>query len=237
MSGPNEVEKVAYKTIKKERIPGTKKKEYVVKDIDATEYGKNKNKITEKELNEFGENAGLLRTKLNNAEEAVRGTYAPDIKPAGEYLTEKKMRTASLQGQDPMSVLTSDELEVMGAKPKESFWNWAKTNPYFGPGDATISYITNAQGRGQYGRSLVGKLGMLDPTHTISTESVEKQPKLSDKELAELDMLQRLRELHKAQPGLFRAPKIPEKYKKFFNEEQANDFTTSDTSIKRIFGE
>lgn len=207
MAGPNEINKVTYKTIRKENG------EYVIKEITPEEYARNNNKITLKELNDFGEDYKLLRGKMTNAEKAVAGDHAPSIKPAGEYLTEKKMRTASMQGSDPMSTLTSDELEVMGAKPKETIWNWAKGNI----GEAPGTYLTNAQGRSQYGNRMLGGISSIVPNSVVSEETFEKQPKLSDKDLAELEFLKRLAELNK-KPGFekfIEKPKLPEKFKKY----------------------
>lgn len=207
MAGPNEVQNVTYKAIRKE------KGRYVIKEISPEEYARNNNKITLKELNTFGEDYKLLRGKKTNAEEAVAAEYAPSIEPAGEYLTEKKMRTASLQGSDPMSTLTSDELEVMGAKPKESLWNWAKGNI----GEAPGIYLTNAQGRSQYGNRMLGGISSIIPNDLITDETFKKQPKLSNKDLAELELLRRLSELNK-KPGFnkyIEKPKLPEKFKKY----------------------
>lgn len=207
MVGPDEIEKVTYKTIRKENG------RYVIKEISPEEYARNNNKITLKELNAFGEDSKLLRNKKTNAEEAVAAEYAPTIEPAGEYLTEKKMRTASLQGTDPMSTLTSDELEVMGAKPKESLWNWAKGNI----GEAPGTYLANAQGRSQYGNRMLGGISSIVPNSFVSDKTFEKQPKLSDKDLAELEFLKRMAELNKKQgfDKYIEKPKLPEKFKKY----------------------
>ena len=210
MDGPDVIGKVTYKTIRKENG------RYVIKEISPEEYARNNNKITLKELDAFGEDSKLLRGKKTNAEEAVAAEYAPSIEPAGEYLTEKKMKTASMQGADPMSTLTSDELEVMGAKPKESLWNWAKSNI----GEAPGTYLTNAQGRGQYGAKFLGGMSNIIPTDLVSEKTFEKEPKLSDKDLAELEFLKRLAELNK-KPGFekfIEKPKLPEKFKKYKND-------------------
>lgn len=218
MFGDGEIDKVTYKTIRKENG------RYVIKEITPEEYARNNNKITLKELNAFGEDSKLLRGKKTNAEEIVAAEYAPSIEPAGEYLTEKKMRTASLQGSDPMSTLTSDELEVMGATPKESIWNWAKGNI----GEAPGTYLTNAQGRSQYGNKMLGGISTIVPNSFVSNETFEKKPKLSDKDLAELEFLKRMSELNK-KPGFdkyIEKPKLPEKFKKY----------KDDPRIIKIFG-
>lgn len=218
MVGPDEIEKVTYKTIRKENG------RYVIKEISPEEYARNNNKITLKELDTFGEDSKLLRNKKTNAEEAVAAEYAPSIEPAGEYLTEKKMRTASLQGSDPMSTLTSDELEVMGAKPKESLWNWAKGNI----GEAPGTYLANAQGRSQYGNRMLGGISSIVPNSFVSEETFEKKPKLSNKDLAELEFLKRMAELNE-KPGFdkfIEKPKLPEKFKKY----------KDDPRIIKIFG-
>ena len=210
MAGPDEIGKVTYKTIRKENG------KYVVKEISPEEYARNNNKITIKELETFGEDSKLLRGKKTDAEQTVAAEYAPSIEPAGEYVTEKKMRTASMQGADPMSTLTSDELEVMGAKPKESIWNWAKGNI----GEAPGTYLTNAQGRSQYGNRMLGGISSIVPNSVVSEETFEKEPKLSDKDLAELEFLKRMAELNK-KPGFekfIEKPKLPEKFKKFKND-------------------
>lgn len=218
MIGPDKIGNVRYKTIRKE------KGRYVIKEISPEEYARNNNKITLKELDAFGEDSKLLRDKKTNAEEAVAAEYAPSIEPAGEYLTEKKMRTASLQGQDPMSTLTSDELEVMGAKPKESIWNWAKSKF----GEAPGIYITNAQGRGQYGNRFLGGLSTLIPNDIVNEETFKKEPKLSEKDLAEIELFRKLSELSKKSnfSKYVKKPKLPEKFKKFKN----------DPTIVEIFG-
>jgi hypothetical protein len=205
MTGPDEIENVIYKTIRKENG------RYVIKEISPEEYARNNNKITLKELNTFGEDSKLLRSKKTNAEEAVAADYAPSIEPAGEYLTEKKMRTASLQGSDPMSTLTSDELEVMGAKPKESLWNWAKGNI----GEAPGTYLANAQGRTQYGNRMLGGISSIVPNSFVSEKTFEKKPKLTKADKAELDMLRRLYELNAKYPNMVKKPKLPEKYKEY----------------------
>ena len=210
MDGPDVIGKVTYKTIRKENG------RYVIKEISPEEYARNNNKITLKELDAFGEDSKLLRGKKTNAEQEVAAEYAPSIEPAGEYVTEKKMRTASMQGSDPMSTLTSDELEVMGAKPVESIWNWAKGNI----GEAPGTYLANAQGRSQYGNKMLGGMSTIVPNSFVSEKTFEKEPKLSDKDLAELAFLKRIAELNK-KPGFekfIEKPKLPEKFKKFKND-------------------
>ena len=210
MNGPDEIANVRYKTIRKENG------KYVIKEISPEEYARNNNKITIKELEQFGEDGKLIRGKKTNAEQIVEADYAPSIEPAGEYLTEKKMRTASLQGQDPMSTLTSDELEVMGAKPKESLWNWAKGNI----GEAPGVYLANAQGRGQYGNRFLGGLSTLVPNDIVNEDTFKKEPKLSDKDLAELEFLKRMNELRNKSgfDKYIEKPKLPEKFKKYKND-------------------
>ena len=207
--GPDGIEKVTYKAIRKENG------KYVIKDISYDEWAKNKNKITQKDLYQYGEDAKLLRGKRPNAVQTIEGQYAPDIKPAGEYVTENKMRNASVQGQDPMSVLNADELEVFGATPKESWWHWASTNV----GDVPGAYVTNAQGRSQYGPQMLAGLSTLDPTHKVSelAENLKKQKKLTDADKAELEMLRRMYLLSQnpAYSNLISEPALPEKYKDY----------------------
>lgn len=206
---PDGIENVTYKSIGKENG------KYVIKEIPYDEYARNKNKITQKELYQYGEDAKLLRGKRPNAVQAVEGEYAPDIKPAGEYVTENKMRNASMQGQDPMSVLNADELEVFGATPKESRWNWASTNV----GDVPGSYVTNAQGRGQFGTQFLTSISTLDPTHKLPelAENLKKEKKLTDADKAELEMLRRMYLLSQnpAYKNLISEPALPDKYKDY----------------------
>ena len=111
------------------------------------------------------------------------------------------------------NTLTSDELEVMGATPKESIWNWAKGNI----GEAPGIYLANAQGRSQYGNRMLGGISSIVPNSFVCENTFEKQPKLSYKDLAELEFLKRMVELNK-KPGFdkyIEKPKLPEKFKKY----------------------
>ena len=207
--GPDGIEKASYKAIRKENG------KYVVKDISYDEWARNKNKISQKDLRQYGEDAKLLRGKRPEAVQVVEGQYTPSVEPAGEYVTENKMYNASVQGQDPMSVLDANELEAFGVTPKESWWNWATNNV----GDAPGVYLTNAQGRSQYGPQMLAGLSTLDPTHKVSelAENLKKQKKLTDADKAELELLRRMYLLSQnpAYSNLISEPALPEKYKDY----------------------
>lgn len=122
-------------------------------------------------------------------------------------------------GKEPEQMLY-DEVAAMGA-PRESIWNFAKNNPVT---QDIGSYINNLQGRSKWGGAALGAVANYDPTQTISQKTFEKQPKLSKQDMQELELLQRLRDLHAKNPKFFKAPKIPDKFKDYFNEDQAQQW-------------
>lgn len=122
-------------------------------------------------------------------------------------------------GKEPEQMLY-DEVAAMGA-PRESIWNFAKNNPVT---QDIGSYINNLQGRSKWGGAALGQITNLDPTQTISQKTFQKTPKLSKQDMQELELLQRLRDLHAKNPKFFKAPKIPDKFKDYFNEDQAQQW-------------
>ncbi len=123
-----------------------------------------------------------------------------------------------------------DEIAAMGV-PRESFWNFAMNNPV---SRDVGSYINNLQGRSKWGGAALGAIANYDPTQTISQKTFEKQPKLSKQDKAELELLQRLRDLHVKNPKFFKAPKIPDKFKDYFNEDQVQQWNEN-VRINDIF--
>lgn len=122
--------------------------------------------------------------------------------------------------------------DAAGIKPRETLFNWGKNSPVW---NRASDYVTNFQGQTKYaGPALMALTQMTGPAAEYL--KVEKTKKLNEQELRELDMLQRMRDLHKKNPELFSAPKIPDKYKEFFDEAKRADWN-SDTSIRKIFGE
>ena len=195
--------------------PDTKK----IETISSKEYSDAKQRITDKEMDEYSKFASTLRGKKSVGEQYVQAEHFPKIEPAGEYKIENKMHEASMRGQDPLSVLSPEELKTVGGlKGKETFYNWATSKPYVS--DAQ-SYITNLQGRTKYGGTMLGSIAQLVPGST-TTNYLSTKPKV-DKNDPEVKMYKRNYLLHQANPDLVSEPKKPEKYK--------------DYSIKEIFGE
>lgn len=122
--------------------------------------------------------------------------------------------------------------DAAGIKPRETLFNWGKSSPVW---DRASDYITNFQGQTKYA---VPALNALTQMTGPAAEylKIENTKSLNEQELRELDMLQRMRELHKKNPQLFSAPKIPDKYKEFFDETKKAEWN-SDTNIRTIFGE
>lgn len=122
--------------------------------------------------------------------------------------------------------------DAAGIKPRETLFNWGKNSPGW---DRASDYVTNFQGQTKYaGPALMALTQMTGPAAEYL--KVEKSKNLNEQELRELDMLQRMRDLHKKNPQLFSAPKIPDKYKEFFDETKKAEWN-SDTNIRTIFGE
>lgn len=144
----------------------------------------------------------------------------------------KKATQNDLEGKPWNSDLNAVEAAgAAGIEPIETKWNWIKSNPAV---NDVQEYITNYQGQSRYATPMLNAgTQVLGPAGEYL--KVEKTKKLNDQELMELDMLQRLRELHKNNSKLFPAPKIPEKYKEFFDEPKKEQWN-SDTNIKYIFG-
>lgn len=142
---------------------------------------------------------------------------------------EDELAAAEAEGKTPEQ-MSEAVLNVLGS-PQETFWNFAKNNAVTRD---MGNYINNLQGRSKWGSAALGQLSTFDPTHTVSQKTFEKQPKLSKQDKAELELLQRLRDLHAKNPKLFKAPKIPDKFKDYFNEEQAQQWNEN-VRINDIF--
>lgn len=114
------------------------------------------------------------------------------------------------EGVEPekMAYYQAEALDV----PRESLWNFAKNNAV---SMGMRNYLNNLQGRTQWGGAALGALANYDPTHTVSRKTFEKDPKLTNADTAELEMLRRLHELNTKYPDMIDKPKLPEKYKKF----------------------
>lgn len=122
--------------------------------------------------------------------------------------------------------------DAAGIKPRETLFNWGKNSPVW---NRASDYVTNFQGQTKYaGPALNALTQMTGPAAEYL--KVEKTKNLNEQELRELDMLQRMRDLHKKNPNIFSAPKIPDKYKEFFDEAKKAEWN-SDASIRKIFGE
>lgn len=135
--------------------------------------------------------------------------------PLSENANKNIVKYLEKTGTEPEQ-MHYDEIAAMGV-PRESFWNFAMNNPV---SRDVGSYINNLQGRSKWGGAALGAVANYDPTQTISQKTFEKQPKLSDKDLAELEFLKRLAELNK-KPGFekfIEKPKLPEKFKKYKND-------------------
>jgi hypothetical protein len=190
-----------------------------IEEISAEEYGKASSRITEKEMSDFGDFVTTLRGKKSIGEQYVQAQYMPKNTPAGEYNVEKKMYDASMRGQDPMSVLSTDELKQFGGDGgKETIMNWLWANPAVSDAGA---YMTNLQGRSKYGGTMLGSLAQAVPG--IDTDNfLEYTPKVNQDD-PEVKMYKRNYLLHQANPDLVSEPKKPEKLK--------------DYTIEEIFGE
>lgn len=192
-----------------------------VEEISAEQFGKSKHRISEKEMGEFGDYMTAMRGKRTPQEEALAAEWTtnPEVNFDPEYGIEKKMRQSSLAGKDPISDLNLAELSTLQSKkPKETIWNWAKSSPM---GNDALAYLTNLQGRSQYGGQMINGLSLLDPTHTVT--NIMEHKKVVDQEDPEVKMYKRNYKLHEEYPYLVDMPKKPDKYKDF--------------SIEEIFGE
>ena len=190
-----------------------------VETITSKEYSNAKQRITDKEMDEYSKFVSTLRGEKSVGEQYVQAEHYPKIEPAGEYKIENKMYEASIRGQDPLSVLSPEELKAVGGlKGKETFYNWATSKPYVSD---LQSYITNLQGRTKYGGTMLGSIAQLVPGST-TTNYLSTKPKV-DQSDPEVKMYKRNYLLYKDNKDLVAEPKKPEKYK--------------DYSIKEIFGE
>lgn len=192
-----------------------------VEEISAEQFGKSKHRISEKEMGEFGDYMTAMQGKRTPQEEALAAEWTtnPEVNFDPEYGIEKKMRQSSLAGKDPISDLNLAELSTLQSKkPKETIWNWAKSSPM---GNDALAYLTNLQGRSQYGGQMINGLSLLDPTHTVT--NIMEHKKVVDQEDPEVKMYKRNYKLHEEYPYLVDMPKKPDKYKDF--------------SIEEIFGE
>lgn len=127
---------------------------------------------------------------------------------------------------------TYEVADAANIKPREGIINWLSNTE---GANRVNDYVTNFQGQTRYATPMVNAITQSTLGPLADYVKIEKEKKLSESELMELDMLQRLRELHKNNPKLFSAPKIPEKYKEFFDENKQSEWN-SDTSIRKIFG-
>lgn len=193
------------------------KKSGKVEEISAEQFGKSKHRISEKEMGDFGDYMNAMRGKRTPQEEALAAEWTtnPEVKFDPEYGIEKKMRQSSLAGKDPISDLNLAELSTLQNKPpKETIWNWAKSSPM--TNDA-LAYLTNLQGRSQYGGQMINGLSLLDPTNTVT--NIMEHKKVVDPEDPEVKMYKRNYKLHEEYPYLVDMPKKPDKYKDFTIEE------------------
>ena len=188
-----------------------------VEEISAEQFGKSKHRISEKEMGEFGDYMTAMQGKRTPQEEALAAEWTtnPEVNFDPEYGIEKKMRQSSLAGKDPISDLNLAELSTLQSKkPKETIWNWAKSSP---AGNDALAYLTNLQGRTQYGGQMINGLSMLDPTNTVT--NIMEHKKVVDPDDPEVKMYKRNYKLHKDYPYLVDMPKKPDKYKDFSIEE------------------
>ena len=145
----------------------------------------------------------------------------------------EKFESNLQEGKPRFEGMKSYEIaDAAGIKPRETLFNWGKNSPGW---NRASDYVTNFQGQTKYaGPALMALTQMTGPAAEYL--KVEKTKNLNEQELRELDMLQRMRDLHKKNPNLFSAPKIPDKYKEFFDETRKAEWN-SDTNIRNIFGE
>lgn len=192
-----------------------------VEEISAEQFGKSKHRISEKEMGEFGDYMTAMRGKRTPQEEAIAAEWTtnPEVNFDPEYGIEKKMRQSSLAGKDPISDLNLAELSTLQSKkPKETILNWAKSSP---AGNDALAYLTNLQGRSQYGGQMINGISLLDPTDKFT--NIMEHKKVVDQDDPEVKMYKRNYKLHEEYPYLVDMPKKPDKYKDF--------------SIEEIFGE
>lgn len=188
-----------------------------VEEISAEQFGKSKHRISEQEMGEFGDYMTAMRGKRTPQEDALAAEWTtnPEVNFDPEYGIEKKMRQSSLAGKDPISDLNLAELSTLQSKkPKETIWNWAKSSPI---GNDALAYLTNLQGRSQYGGQMINGLSLLDPTNTVT--NIMEHKKVVDQEDPEVKMYKRNYKLHEEYPYLVDMPKKPDKYKDFSIEE------------------
>lgn len=188
-----------------------------IEEISAEQFGKFKNRISEKEMGDFGDFMQTMRGKRTPEERALAAEWTtnPEVNFDPEYGIEKKMRQSSLAGKDPISDLNLAELSTLQkAQPKETIWNWAKSSPI--TTDA-MSYMTNLQGRSKYGGHMINAISRFDPTNNFV--NIMEHKKTVDQEDPEVKMYKRNYILHQANPDLVNMPKKPEKYKDFTVEE------------------
>lgn len=146
----------------------------------------------------------------------------------------KEKFESNLQGGKPrFEGMSNYEIaDAAGIKPKETLFNWGKNSPGW---NRASDYVTNFQGQTKYAVPAFNAITMMFGPAAEHLK-IENTKSLNEQELRELDMLQRMRELHKNNPKLFSAPKIPDKYKEFFDEAKKAEWN-SDTNIRSIFGE
>lgn len=146
----------------------------------------------------------------------------------------KEKFNSNLQNGKPRfdNMRTYEIADAANIKPKEGIINWLSNTE---GANRVNDYVTNFQGQTRYATPMLNAITQSTLGPIADYVKIEKKKRLSESELMELDMLQRMRELHKNNPNLFSAPKIPEKYKEFFDETKKTEWN-SDTSIRKIFG-
>lgn len=123
--------------------------------------------------------------------------------------------------------------DAANIKPKESIFNWAFNTE---GANRLKDYITNFQGQTRFATPVINGITQATLGPLAEPLKIEKVKKLSESELMELDILQRLRDLHTKNPTFFSAPKIPQKYKEFFDDTEKSQWN-SNATIRNIFGD
>lgn len=162
-------------------------------------------------------------------------------KNLNQYIDEDVMKTGGKakfennlqEGKPKFDRMTPYEVaDAADIKAKEGILHSIKNSNAWDRGG---NYITNFQGQTKYATPALNAFTqMFGPLGEYV--KIDDKKKLTDQELTELDMLQRLRELHKKNSTLFAAPKIPDKYKEYFDKDMEGQWD-SDVNIRKIFGD
>lgn len=147
----------------------------------------------------------------------------------------KEKFNSNLQNSKPRfeNMSTYEVADAANIKPKEGIINWLSNSE---GANRASEYVNNFLGQTRYATPMLNAITQSTLGPIADYVKIEKKKRLSESELMELDMLQRMRELHKKNPNMFSAPKIPDKYKEFFDENKKTQWN-SDTNIRSIFGE